>query len=80
MPRLEKCLKKLGARERQTAIALFELLARRNWRGLDLKKLKGYSNVDRVRKGNLRVIFQDDGDAVWVLSISRRSEKTYKDL
>src|SRR3990167_6484238 len=48
--------------------------------GLDIKKLSGYSDVYRVRTGNIRIIFLDDKRHTEVLEISRRSEKTYKDF
>src|SRR3989344_1809659 len=47
---------------------------------VDIKKLSGYSDVYRVRTGNIRIIFLDDKRHAEVLEISRRSEKTYKDF
>src|SRR3989344_1580044 len=60
-------------------IVLRKILSK-NTTGLDIKKLSGYSDVYRVRTGNIRIIFLDDKRHAEVLEISRRSEKTYKDF
>ena len=47
---------------------------------LDIKKLKGSYSIYRVRKGNIRVIYQVANNRILLLKLSRRSEKTYKNL
>ena len=49
-----------------------------NLKGLDVKKLRGYRNVLRVRKGVFRILIQEGESKFEIISISRRSEKTYK--
>ena len=47
---------------------------------LDIKKLKGRSDIYRARKGKIRIIYRIDGGQVYLLAIERRSENTYKDI
>ena len=51
-----------------------------NTKGLDIKRLKGQPNIFRIRKGNLRIIYQLDGKAIFLLAIERQKEKTYKNF
>ena len=79
MEKLNKLLKKLSRKERGAIERLVERIARRDLAGLDCKKLKGLGNVFRVRRGNVRIIFELSGTRkVNILTIERRSEKTYR--
>lgn len=46
-------------------------------KGLDIKKLKGRNDIFRVRKGDLRIVYRQEGKRIFVLLIERRSEGTY---
>ncbi len=48
--------------------------------GLDVKKLKGRSDIYRARKGKIRIIYRIDGGQVYLLAIEKRNENTYKDI
>ena len=78
MKEIQKSLKKLELRERKIAESLIEKLISLNWIGLDIAKLKGTTDLFRVRKGHLRIIFKYKNDQVNIIAIDRRSEKTYK--
>jgi mRNA-degrading endonuclease RelE of RelBE toxin-antitoxin system len=78
MDRLDKALLKLTAQERQWAEKIFKQMARRDFTGLNVKKLKGYDNIFRIRKGQLRIIYCLEGDWLDLLHIGRGDEKTYK--
>ena len=46
---------------------------------LDVKKLKERTDIFRVRKGGIRIIYRNiDANKVSILAIERRSEKTYR--
>jgi mRNA-degrading endonuclease RelE of RelBE toxin-antitoxin system len=45
---------------------------------LDIKKIKNESSVFRVRCGQIRVIYKKEKEKVFIVSVGRRSEKTYK--
>lgn len=51
-----------------------------NTGGLSVKKLVGQDNLYRVKKSDIRVIYYMNGDFVKIISIVRRSEKTYRDF
>ncbi|HUY69735.1 MAG TPA: hypothetical protein VMU70_01840, partial [Candidatus Tyrphobacter sp.] len=48
-----------------------------NLRGLDIKKLRGRSDIFRVRKGDIRIIYLRKDGNILILLIERRNEKTY---
>ncbi|KKU93882.1 MAG: Addiction module toxin, RelE/StbE family [Candidatus Jorgensenbacteria bacterium GW2011_GWA1_48_13] len=78
MPALRKLLSKFDKAERKIIEALIEKVISLNWRGLDVKKLKGYQNIFRVRKGKIRIIFSRNGKNISILSVERRREDTYR--
>jgi len=78
MPRLEKLLSKFGKEERETIESLIEALVSLKWRGLDIKKLRGYKNFFRLRKGEIRIIFSRVENNVSIFDIGHRREDTYK--
>lgn len=80
MDKLEKALRKLTEFERKTVEELLKKLHSGTVQGLNVKKLKGHSNIFRVRKGNLRIIYRVTEGDISLLTIDRRSEKTYKDF
>jgi len=80
MDRNAKFLKKLSKTELRAIESVLAQLLARNISGLDIKKLRGYKDVYRVRTGNIRIVFQDTTENIAILLISRRSEKTYKEF
>ncbi|MBI5220420.1 MAG: type II toxin-antitoxin system RelE/ParE family toxin [Candidatus Liptonbacteria bacterium] len=79
MDRIQKALRKLSARERAAIKQALALLAAGKVCQLDIKKLIDLEGVYRIRTGDLRIIYRvSPAGEVLLLSISRRSEKTYK--
>lgn len=78
MPSLKKSLSKFSKEERELIEFLIKVIISLRWRGLDIKKLKGCQDVFRVRKGNIRIIFTKNKKDIFILSIDRRRESTYK--
>lgn len=78
MPSVKKLLSRFNKKEREDIELLIERIVSFKWDALDVKKLKGYRDIFRVRKGNIRVICRIEGRAVFVLAIERRNESTYK--
>lgn len=78
MPSLQKLLSKFSKEERELIESLIKAIISLRWRGLDIKKLKGYQDIFRVRKGDIRIIFAKDKKDIFILSIDRRREDTYK--
>ena len=80
MKKLEKSLKRLSPKETKAVEKVVEKLTKREWTGLDVVKLKGTTDVFRVRVGRLRVIFRQRAKEVDILVIESRSEKTYRNF
>ena len=79
MDKIDKALGRLTQKERRRVKRILARLKEGDTRGLDLKKLKGRDDIFRVRKGNIRIIYRIvAGGAVFVLTIERRKEDTYK--
>ena len=78
MDKVKKALGKLKEKERKIVKNILEKIDRGIFDNLDIKKLKGYSDIFRVRKGNIRIIFRKTNKGIFMLSIERRQEKTYK--
>ncbi len=80
MDKIEKALQKLTDKERAIVKLLLEKLYSNTTHGLDVAQLKGYSDIYRLRKGRLRIIFRTEGAAIYLLKIDRRNEATYHDF
>ena len=78
MPDLGELLSRFNRKERKVLEFLIDKAVSFEWRGLDIKKLKGYQDIYRIRKGDLRIIFRTKNKIIFILAIERRSEKTYK--
>lgn len=80
MNKLDKALKRLSQKEKGVIKKILLLLNSHTLHGLNIKKLKGHDDIFRVRKGDLRILYRKRGDALSILAIERRSEKTYRDF
>ncbi len=78
MPTLKKLLSKFNKEDREILESLIEKIISLNWRDLDIKKLQGYEDIFRLRKGKIRIIFYKRKIDVTIINIERRNEKTYK--
>jgi len=79
MDKIEKALQKLIPKERKWVKEILRQLEAGQKINLDIKKLKGRDDIFRVRKSNIRIIYRTDADGkLFILTIERRKEKTYK--
>lgn len=78
MPTLKKLLSRFNRVDREVLESLIEKVIFLDWHGLDIKKLQGYQDIFRLRRGKIRVIFAKVGKEVSIINIERRNEKTYK--
>lgn len=79
--KIAKLLAKLPKKDLVKLKAVIAKIILLEYEGLDIKSLKGQHNIFRVRIGNYRIIFKiEPGAETEIISISRRNEKTYKDL
>jgi mRNA-degrading endonuclease RelE of RelBE toxin-antitoxin system len=77
MDAIQKALKKFNVKEREFIKGILMRLSTGKTQGFDIKKLKVRSDVFRIRKGDFRIIYRQDGKDFFVLLIERRNEKTY---
>jgi len=78
MDKIQKILKKLTSQERNSVRLILEKIQKKDFSDLDIKKLKGRNDIFRVRKGSLRIIYCLEKKDIYILTIERRSENTYK--
>ena len=78
MPTLRKLLSKFSKEDRLILEHIIDRMISLSWDNLDIKKLKRYQDIFRVRKGKLRIIFIKTGKNISVINIERRKETTYK--
>ncbi|OGJ57236.1 hypothetical protein A2789_04335 [Candidatus Peribacteria bacterium RIFCSPHIGHO2_01_FULL_54_22] len=77
MGKTEKQLRSIPAKDRERVFAVIEQLMARDFSALDRKQLKGYECIFRIRVGNYRVIYYDDGADIILKAVLRRNESTY---
>ncbi|KKU22291.1 MAG: hypothetical protein UX31_C0004G0020 [Candidatus Nomurabacteria bacterium GW2011_GWA1_46_11] len=80
MDDLEKSLRKLTGKGRKQVKDILSRLVANDFRGLNLKKLRGSEDIFRVRKGDVRIIYRKVESKLFVLAIERRSEGTYRNF
>jgi mRNA-degrading endonuclease RelE of RelBE toxin-antitoxin system len=78
--KIDKELAKLSAKERAVVKAVLTQLKKSDEQGLQIAKLKGHQDIFRVRKGRLRIIYQQGEKAIHILAIERRSKATHHDF
>lgn len=78
MEKINKALGKLTSKERERIKEILIKLKNGQLNNIDLKKLKGREDIFRIRKGKLRIIYRRDKEgSIYILTIERRSDKTY---
>ena len=78
--KIKKLLAKLTVQERELVKLLILRIKLNDLVGLDIKRLKGHTDLFRIRKGRLRIVYRKKSNQFLIVRIDRRSEKTYKDL
>ena len=77
MDSIGKFLKKVSADDRQKLLEAVGMIVAGTFEGLDVRKLKGYEQVFRVRVGKHRIICRQIADGYLITSIGRRNDTTY---
>lgn len=78
--KLAKAIAKLSAQEKAAVQLLLLRIRLGDTFGLDIKQLRGYDDLFRVRKGRLRVIYLKNATKFKVVRVDLRDNKTYKGL
>jgi len=75
-----KFLARSTATEKKILFGLIDRIVNRNIVGMNAKKLVGSKDLYRVQKGVFRIIYRQTKTAYVIISVDRRSEKTYRDF
>lgn len=79
MDKISKLLQKLSQKELGKIKEILTKLNSGDLKNLDIKQLKRRKDIFRVRLGDLRIIYRKNNqNKIFILSIARRNEKTYK--
>ena len=78
MDKIQKATEKLTKKEKQWTKEIIKMLQSGRFSNLDIKKLKNMENVFRVKKGNIRIVYQIRNNRIFILKVGRRKENTYK--
>jgi mRNA-degrading endonuclease RelE of RelBE toxin-antitoxin system len=74
--KIKKLLSKLLSKECEIVKLLIMRVKLDDLEGLDVKQLKGHSDLFRVRKGRLRVVYRKTSSEFLIVRVDRRNEKT----
>ena len=80
MDKIEKFFHKLSKKEQEAMLLLLQQISSDYTKIPGLLKLQGHNHLYRVRMGNYRIIFKIIGNKKEIIRISKRNEKTYKNL
>ena len=77
MDKISKILSKLRPKERAWADRAVRLIRIGHVSEFDVKKLKGFDNIFRVRKGRVRIIYKIDKSYFVIIDVQTRNDNTY---
>ncbi len=77
---ITKFISKLTKEEKKIVFGIIERILKNELTGLNAKKLVGSADIFRIRKGKFRVIYKKTKTDCLIISVERRSEKTYRDF
>jgi mRNA-degrading endonuclease RelE of RelBE toxin-antitoxin system len=77
---ITKFLAHLPPKQLAVALKLMKSIETNNINFQDSKKLSGSKDIFRLRKGTFRIIYKQNKNETVILSVTRRTEKTYRDF
>lgn len=77
MHKIDKFLARLDANRRQKVLTVIERINKGNFAGLDMRKLRGSSDIYRIRIGRVRIKFTMNTSGIRIFNIDNRSDNTY---
>ncbi|MBI5140012.1 MAG: hypothetical protein HZA94_01005 [Candidatus Vogelbacteria bacterium] len=83
MDKIDKFLRKLRPQELDCMERVIDEIYSGEWKMLNIKKLKGFSNLYRVRSGRIRVVFEllsSSPVGIKIYSVDNRNDNTYNNL
>jgi mRNA-degrading endonuclease RelE of RelBE toxin-antitoxin system len=80
MDRISKTILRLSKEDAIKAREIVSRIILNDLQGLNVKKLKGFKNLFRIRFGVVRIVFEDLGEVKKIIFVGKRSDNTYKKL
>lgn len=77
MDKISKILSELRPKERAWADRAVRLIRIGQVSEFDVKKLKGFDNIFRVRKGRVRIIYKIDKSYFVIIDVQTKNDNTY---
>ncbi len=78
MDQIFKFLKKLDVKQQKVIREVLDKIYKKDFTGLDIKKLKVRNNHFRVRKGGIRIIYSySSSELIHIIKIDFRNDNTY---
>lgn len=74
MDKIKKFLLKLTQKERLLIKAIFEDILVLNLQDYDIKPLKGYKGLYRLRKGDIRIVFAKEKNMGFIVDVDYRKD------
>lgn len=78
MDKISKLIRKIPKKEALKIADAIEKIINNQVKELDIKKLRGYDYIYRVRVGKYRIIYTNNKKEVRIVEISKRDDVTYK--
>jgi mRNA-degrading endonuclease RelE of RelBE toxin-antitoxin system len=70
MERLDKFIRKINLKDAEKIYSVIEKIIKDDFKNLNIKKLRGFSDVYRVRVGKYRIIYTKKLEETRILEIS----------
>lgn len=80
MGKIEQQLRKIPQKYSERVFAVIAKIVAHDFTSLDRRKLHSNEDIFRVRVGNYRIIYHDDGEIITFIDVVRRNENTYKNF
>jgi len=78
MHEIDKFLAKLDVVRREKVLAILLQIQSGNFGNLDIKKLKGFAQIYRVRVGQCRITFETTQSGINIIETEFKSDNTYR--
>lgn len=76
--KITKELRKFSPKERKWVDFILQKIKNSDFKGLEIKKLKGRQDIFRIKKASIRIIFRKNNNRIFLITIERRADNTYK--
>lgn len=78
--KISKYLSKLNKSELELMLSLFRRIKAGDDYGLNIIELKGHKGIYRLRKGRIRIIYENREGKITILLATNRDDQTYRDF